>query len=115
MTIIVTNKYRPEPARSGSHTTIYCGRGSALGNPFKMVDANDRERVCNNYDSWLPAMLISTDDAHRIQRARMEAQLANIMQATVDDDVHLQCFCAPLRCHCETIKRVVERRMKIKG
>ncbi len=106
--ITVTNKYKPLVPRQGVKlTTIYCGRGSALGNPFILTNLKDRDRVCNNYQTWLPAMLDNTDEDMRAQRAKMRLQLNKILEASLIGDVHLQCFCAPARCHCDTIKTTV--------
>ena len=44
--ITVVNKHH---ALYNDPTTIYCGRGSALGNPYKMHSEVDRNEVCDKY------------------------------------------------------------------
>jgi len=103
--ITVTNKYHYPTSREDVKTTVvYCGRGSSLGNPFKMMNQQDRDRVCNNFEAYLPAKL--QEDSR--ESALMHRQLNEIAKLAKIGDVQLQCFCAPKRCHCETIKSYVE-------
>ena len=96
--ITIVNKHNmpSEPA-----TTIYCGRGSALGNPFAMGSAASRNAVCDQYEGWFKKRL-NTDFQP------FHDQLRKILKAHREGDVYLQCFCTPLRCHCETIKDYIE-------
>ena len=81
---------------------IYCGRGSALGNPFPMNSEKDRDMVCDKYEEYFNQKV-------RVERdARMIAQLKEILRQAKIGDVNLGCFCAPKRCHCDTIKRFIE-------
>lgn len=101
MTITIVNKYKP--TNSGA-TIIYCGRGSALGNTFPITPTDDRNAVCEKYKLWLPIIMQQdTSKGRAVCR-----QLHKIRSAALKGNVELQCFCAPLRCHCETIKRIVE-------
>lgn len=101
--ITVVNKYRmPE---SHPHTTvIYCGRGSALGNPFVAKERNlpERNKVCDEYHTYFHHNVV------KLEIPEMVNQVNLIKSAAKRGHVHLQCFCAPLRCHCETIKSYVE-------
>jgi hypothetical protein len=76
---------------------IYCGRGSRLGNPYVMRTKSDseRNRVCDLYERDFP----TPEQEAECQRI---ARLAKVMP------VFLECFCAPKRCHVETVKRRVE-------
>ncbi len=104
--ITVVNKHKPYMfCASVVTTTIYCGRGSALGNPFIMKDPHDRDRVCDEFIDWFPA-IINWPSRKAVD---MRHQLFEIKQAADKGDVHLECFCAPLRCHCDTIKAYVEQ------
>ena len=108
MSITVTNKYKPDPANKA--TTVYCGRGSALGNPFPMRDGSDRDRVCNNYEEWFKNM-VDPIMCYNDEARRMTQQLNIIKRAASKGDVYLQCFCAPKRCHCDTIKKYIEENL----
>lgn len=92
--ITIVNRYtRIEPA-------IYCGRGSALGNPFVMKSEADRDKVCDAYDEYLRRKI---EEGNNPQCE----QLNNIWAKWMKSDIALICFCAPKRCHCETIKAVL--------
>ena len=100
MTVTVVNKYK-EP------NNIYCGRGSALGNPFNMSHESQRDSVCDRYELWFTEMVItSRGDSPFFKR------LDRIVKAAKEGDVNLGCFCAPKRCHCDTIKAYVDQRLK---
>lgn len=83
--------------------TVYCGRGSALGNPFPINAENDRDAVCDKYQEWFD------DQIAPLQNQRANQQLMNIERLEQEHGtVYLECFCAPQRCHCETIKAFIE-------
>ncbi len=96
--ITVVNKYK-EP----NH--IYCGRGSALGNPFAMKDETQRNEVCDKYEEYFKQKVLIEKDKN------MLAQLETIKEKAKLGDVNLGCFCAPKRCHCETIKAYIDMQL----
>ena len=61
--------------------TIYIGRGSNWGNPFRIGPDGNRAAVIAKYEGWLR-------DQHHLLRALDELR-----------DHDLVCFCAPLACH----------------
>lgn len=66
-------------------------RQSKFGNPFVMKDDSDseRNRVCDEYEAWI----------------KTKPQLiAAIKEELKGKD--LMCWCAPKRCHGETIMRI---------
>ena len=93
--ITVVNKYK-EP----NH--IYCGRGSALGNPFPMYNESQRDEVCDKYETYF------NDEVKVKKNPAMIDELRTIWHEAEGGDVNLGCFCAPKRCHCDTIKAYVE-------
>lgn len=99
--IKVVNKYK-EP----NH--IYCGRGSALGNPFEMKDESQRDIVCDQYEQYF------SEQVNVIQNEKMLEQLRNIYFQALKGDVNLGCFCAPKRCHCDTIKRFIDSKIHLR-
>ena len=99
MSIKVVNKYK-EP----NH--IYCGRGSALGNPFPMYNESQRDEVCDKYEVYFNQKV-------KIEKNKpMLAQLQFIQEEAKKGDVNLGCFCAPKRCHCDTIKKYIEEQLE---
>ena len=78
----------------------YCGRPSPLGNPFHMH--GNREYVCDMYDKYLYKKIEEGDEAILNELTRLDILHRNKGELT------LLCFCAPLRCHCESIKKVLE-------
>lgn len=87
------------------HDSIYIARGSVLGNPFKMKDANDnleRDAVCDQYDNWFRDKVKNKDSEVMDELYR----LTEI--AYYQGGIHLGCFCAPRRCHGDTIKAFLE-------
>lgn len=88
--------------------SIYCGRGTPLGNPFVMADESMRDIVCDKYEEWFTNKVMNPDNAvfHEF--------LDEIVQKAKVEDVSLGCFCAPKRCHCDTIKHYVENKLCMK-
>lgn len=84
--------------RKGHPNAVYCGRPSPLGNPFYMKSEADRDRVCDQYVVWFK------ENLERLQPT-LEALSAKHKAEGV---LYLACFCAPKRCHCDTIKAHLE-------
>jgi len=99
MSIKVVNKYK-EP----NH--IYCGRGSALGNPFPMSSESQRDEVCDKYEEYF------NEQVNILKNEPMLKQLRVIYTQAVKGNVNLGCFCAPKRCHCDTIKAFIEEQLE---
>lgn len=81
----------------------YIGRGSPLGNPFVMRDKSlsERNRVCDEYQAWFESKVAEKDPA-------VMDELRRIFVKARDGHVTLGCFCAPQRCHGDTIKAFIE-------
>lgn len=92
------NKFKNEPYQ------FRVDRTSPLGNPFAMKSKQDRNEVCDMYSNYFYAVLIKRDYVmtylHKIKDALLQYGF-----------VELYCWCAPLRCHAETIKEVIEGRL----
>ena len=90
--MVVLNKHKsgiPEGA-------VYIGRGSMWGNPFTHLKGTaaryvvkDRDEACDRHKEWLK-------DQIRSGEVSLE-QLAGL------HNKQLVCFCAPLRCHGDTL------------
>lgn len=95
MAIIIGHKNQP-----GAQ---YIGRGSPLGNPYVMVSGSKSERdlVCDMYEAWFRDRVEQKDP-------RVMNELRRLYVLAKQGDLVLGCFCAPKRCHGETIKRFLE-------
>lgn len=95
MTILVGKKW--------DKNSFYIGRGSPLGNLFKMRDQSteERNRVCDLYEQWFYTQL---------EQENMEiiSELDKIYELSLKGDVILGCYCSPKRCHGDTIKNFIE-------
>lgn len=91
--------------RKHEQNAVYVGRPSLLGNPFKMRNEGDRDLVCDRYDTWLSERLRQGDPLITVEIDRLVA-LAR------QGDLVLGCYCAPARCHADSIKRVIEARLR---
>lgn len=86
----VLNKYKDNIPKDA----IYIGRGSVWGNPFVIGKHGDRDEVCDKYRKYLWGEVCS---------GRIELQtLAEL------NGKDLVCFCAPARCHGETLERAAK-------
>jgi len=70
---------------------VRCDRFSDFGNPFEMDKDGDRDEVCDNYEQhYLPF------------KPSIHKQLVKLKGKA------LGCWCAPLRCHCDTLKELID-------
>ena len=106
--IRVVNKHalggRPVAPPEGT-TRISVMRGaSALGNPYPMKSSSldERNRVCDEYDKWLPTKLLQEG-----AELRQFNELVKIAKGP--NVLELVCCCAPKRCHADTIKKLLEK------
>ena len=73
-----------------------------LGNRFYMRDESERDYVCDMYRSWLFKKIIDKDEMVCNELKRLK----NIYLKY--NKLNLFCWCAPKRCHAESIKYVLE-------
>ena len=81
----ILNKHR-DPIPLGA---VYIGRGSIWGNPFVLKPGMSRDKACDLYLTYIKGEI----HADRIT-SKMLQSLHN---------KHLVCYCAPARCHGETL------------
>lgn len=98
--IAVINKYK----ETGY---IWCGRGSALGNPSVMKDKSDseRNRVCDEYEQHFKK------EVEVVKNEAMLKELRIIYVKAKNGNVNLGCVCSPKRCHCDTIKTFIDEHL----
>lgn len=81
-------------------------RASPVGNPFYMRDESERDTVCEKYETYFYEQL-EKNNVKFIEYLQM--MLRALKQY---GKLNLYCWCAPKRCHAETIKRWLENQIK---
>lgn len=106
--ITVVNK------RTHTKTTkdVYVGRGSVLGNKFTHKNINNtkakvqcscRTQAIEMYDDWLTTEIKTNQE--------VKNELNRIYLLAKSGDVNLVCYCAPLDCHADVIKKLIESKI----
>lgn len=70
---------------------VYIGRGSPWGNPFVIGKDGDRADVIRKFEAWFSKQTYLHARLHELRGKR------------------IGCFCAPLACHGDVLKRWAER------
>ena len=84
--------------------SVYCGRPTPLGNPFHMWDEKDRDAVCDAYANWFNQNVETLKPVLRKLWRKGER----------DGVLVLACWCAPKRCHLDTVKQFFEDQMALR-
>ena len=82
----------------------YIGRGSPLGNPYRISPSMGRDQVCDAYHHWFHTQIQEKNPV-------VLQELRRLFRLAKQEDVILGCFCAPTRCHGETIKAFLDSYM----
>jgi hypothetical protein len=88
--------------------SIYVGRPTCLGNPWKMGSEKDRHEVCDLYDNWLRRKIVEKDKEILSALDKLDTVLRK------SGYLILQCHCAPKRCHADSIKKILEERWNVR-
>lgn len=84
-------------------------RASVLGNPFYISDESKRDEICDKYEVYFVALI--NGQAHK---EGFLASLRHLLDIYMKYHIlELFCWCAPKRCHAETIKRYIEKQIKL--
>lgn len=83
-------------------SVFYIGRPSALGNPFPAQEYG-REKCIELYEGWINGMIEKTD-------MNVLIELDTLCRAAMSRDIYLVCWCAPLACHGDVIKKIITER-----
>lgn len=77
-------------------------RNHILGNPFFMANESQRDDVCDKYDTWFNENM-----------SQILPELKRLLEIYLEyGNLRLFCWCAPKRCHAETIKKWLEGMIK---
>jgi hypothetical protein len=79
-------------------------RSSPVGNPTEIDQLHDRNAVCEMFDM---------DFGRQMENPYFEAYVQSLVRIyTRHGRLRLWCWCAPKRCHGETIKAFIERQVQ---
>jgi hypothetical protein len=93
-------------ARPTEPWQVRVDRASVLGNPFRMAHECERDEVCEAYFDYFHKRIASGDEAFCNELQRL------ISLAMQYDKLELFCWCAPKRCHAETIAEFIEMHLE---
>lgn len=81
----------------------FIARPSALGNPYPIGPDASRDIVCDHYEDWFHERVELNDPLvmHELKRLHRVGKDKGVLK--------LGCYCAPRRCHGDTIKHFLER------
>lgn len=91
---------------------IKVDRSSILGSPYYLKSEKDRNNVCNLYHEWF----YKNVDAPGNERMTFKKELTRLIDIYLEyNKLNLFCWCAPKRCHAETIKQYIINEASNKG
>ena len=107
----------------GKPGDVRCDRETKWGNPFILYEQKDRDLVCDMYEDYLDAIMVPGNKALVSMMLRLggltEYQITRWMEKTggyldiseLFEARRLGCWCNPLRCRCQYLKRQIEARV----
>ena len=84
---------------------IKVDRSSVLGNPFVMETESERDEVCKKYSKYFEVMMSNKSAAWEEINSLCDIYLKH-------KQLNLFCWCAPKKCHAETIREEILRRLQ---
>ena len=101
MNILIRNLRDSKPTQPWE---VRVDRASVLGNPFRMVSEDQRDAVCEQYEQYFENIVRTKSNEEFMNELRRLYKLAKQY-----GKLTLFCWCAPKRCHAETIKKFLEQ------
>ena len=102
MNIIIIRVPDTAKFEAKGYKVIRIDRQTPVGNPFYMHSEAERDKVCDQYQAYFDSKVSKKTD-----NAFMN-YLRGIYKFAQNQPVALACWCAPKRCHGETIKKFIE-------
>lgn len=81
-------------------------RSTVLGNPFFMKDESCRDEVCDKYEIYFYQQI-------ELENVRFVQKLDKLYNLAQTQNIVLACWCFPKKCHAETIKEYIERKLEM--
>lgn len=84
-------------------------RSSPLGNPFPMSNESEREVVCDKYTAWFDGIVEGWTPGEVVTKNKDQFHFLwkLILLYREYGRLRLFCWCAPKRCHVETIRNYI--------
>ncbi len=101
MLTVLNRKYYDVPY---TDRDIYVGRGTALGNPFRISETTSRNEAIGKYRKYLAQKIMTKDKF-------VCGELNRIWKLAKTGDVNLICSCKPDDCHADFIKQLIEEKL----
>ncbi len=79
--------------------TVYIGRGSIFGNPFKIEVVGSRSKAISLYENYVRKQI--SEIVSETGRSKLPKSIYDLPQNTV-----LGCYCKPLDCHGDIIIKI---------
>ena len=83
-----------------------CRYKSILGNPYVMTQESQRNEACDKYEMWFKKQSVNLGTAFQNEIDRLLILLRKHKR------LRLFCWCAPYRCHAETIRDYLLREIQ---
>ena len=105
--VIIINKHH-NTIETSDMKIFYIGRGSLLGNPFSHLYSTedkyfcmDRQHAVDEYKIYFIKQF-----KENIEVRKLILEMYNILKSGVN--IYLKCYCYPLQCHGDVIKKLLE-------
>ena len=85
-------------------------RCSPLGNPFIMKKESERNEVCDKFEKYFYNRI---EDLEYSKDYDFKSMINYLLILSKTKDIVLLCWCAPKRCHAETIKKWLEEKLNV--
>lgn len=100
--ITIQNMHDQQPKKSYD---VRVDRVSILGSPFYLNDEKDRDNILDQYEKWFHDCINTPAN----QRTTFKYELNRLITLyRTFGQLNLFCWCAPKRCHAETIKQYIK-------
>ena len=116
MKVIIKNLRNEKPTQEWQ---VRVDRASVLGNPFLMRDEHERNSVCDEYYRYFQGIVTNNWSIlhdYAVSSAERETFMQELRRlyrlAKKHGRLELFCWCAPKRCHAETIARFLEKHLE---
>ena len=96
---------------------LYCGRTGkgevgTYGNPFaENVTDENRDEVCDKFEVYMRSVIESRGEGSESSMMLYQGLRSLYKRIKAGERIELACFCAPKRCHCESIKNFIEEKI----
>jgi hypothetical protein len=88
---------------------IRVDRSSPLGNPFEIGKDGTRAEVIAKFERYLADSILKEVGEMTEDEMKMLVHLLWIQEESRKGDVALMCWCKPLDCHGDEIKKLIEK------